>query len=136
MPVSTRVMARHKKAEPKWIEAPELDSPGGVIEPGQDYHDLGKSFPDAPVPRAQGDAIIHRADLDDLTGISSLMNWVSEGDIVIVKMKGILTRELELVVAVDKIQRFVEGDLSGEVVRLGERRLLLLPPTFASGIAS
>ena len=74
--------------------------------------------------------------MDDLTGISSLMNWVSEGDIVIVKMSGILARELELVVAVDKIQRFVEGDMSGEVVRLGERRLLLLPPSFASGIAT
>ncbi len=136
LPDSTRVMAKHKRTEPKWIEVPEFDSPGGVIEPGQDYHDLGKSFPDAPVPRAPGDAIVHRADLDDLTGISSLMNWVSEGDIVIVKMSGILARELELVVAVDKIQRFVEGDMSGEVVRLGERRLLLLPPSFASGIAT
>jgi SepF-like predicted cell division protein (DUF552 family) len=129
-------MARQKRSEPKWIEVPEFDSPGGVIEPGQDYHDLGKSYPDAPVPRAPGDAIVHRADLDDLTGIGPLMDWVSEGDIVVVKMSNILNRELELRVAVDKIQRFVEGDMSGEVVRLGERRLLLLPPTFASGIAS
>ena len=79
---------------------------------------------------------VHRADLDDLTGINPLMDWVSDGDIVIVKMSEILHRELALRVAVDKIQRFVEGDMSGEVVRLGERRLLLLPPTFASGIAS
>ncbi|MEC7744651.1 MAG: hypothetical protein VYB86_05065 [Candidatus Thermoplasmatota archaeon] len=129
-------MARQKRSEPKWIEVPEFDSPGGVIEPGQDYHDLGKSYPDAPVPRAPSDAIVHRADLDDLTGIGPLMDWVSEGDIVVVKMSNILNRELELRVAVDKIQRFVEGDMSGEVVRLGERRLLLLPPTFASGIAS
>ncbi|MBK70287.1 MAG: hypothetical protein CMB53_02675 [Euryarchaeota archaeon] len=129
-------MARQKRSEPKWIEVPEFDSPGGLIEPGQDYHDLGKRYPDAPVPRAPDDALVHRADLDDLTGIGSLMNWVSEGDIVIVKMSNILNRELELRVAVDKIQRFVEGDLSGEVVRLGERRLLLLPPTFASGIES
>jgi SepF-like predicted cell division protein (DUF552 family) len=129
-------MARRKRSEPKWIEVPEFDSPEGAIEPGQDYHDLGKGFPDAPVPRAPGDAIVHRADLDDLTGINPLMDWVSDGDIVIVKMSEILHRELELRVAVDKIQRFVEGDMSGEVVRLGERRLLLLPPTFASGIAS
>ena len=51
-------------------------------------------------------------------------------------MSGILARELVWVGAVDKSQRFVEGDMSGEVVRLGERRLLLLPPSFASGIAT
>ena len=42
LPAPTRGMARQKGSEPKWIEVPEFDSPGGVIEPGQDYHDLGK----------------------------------------------------------------------------------------------
>ncbi len=60
------------------------------------------------------------------------MDWVSDGDIVIVKMGKIIKNDLELNVAVNKIQRFVEDDISGEVLRLGERRLLLLPPNFTS----
>ena len=99
---------------------------------GQDYHDLGTSYPDAPVPRIVGDVVIRRSELDDLTGISELMNWISEGDMVIVKMGEIIKNDLELSVAVNKIQRFVEDDIAGEVVRLGDRRLLLLPSNFTS----
>ena len=56
------------------------------MAPGQDYHDLGTSYPDAPVPRIVGDVVIRRCELDDLTGISELMNWISDGDMVIVKI--------------------------------------------------
>ena len=60
------------------------------------------------------------------------MNWISDGDMVIVKMGEIIKNDLELSVAVNKIQRFVEDDIAGEVVRLGDRRLLLLPSNFTS----
>ena len=60
------------------------------------------------------------------------MNWVANGDLVIVEMTGLLEREIELHMAVDNIQYFVEKDLSGQVVRLGHSRLLLLPPSFES----
>ena len=62
-----------------------------------------------------------------------MMNWISDGDMVIVKMGEIIKNDLELHVAVNKIQRFVEDDIAGEVVRLGDRRLLLLPSNFTSG---
>ena len=55
---------------------------------------------------------------------------------VIVKMGEIIKNDLELNVAVNKIQRFVEDDIAGEVVRLGDRRLLLLPSSFTSGISN
>jgi SepF-like predicted cell division protein (DUF552 family) len=104
----------------------------GGIEPGEPYHDLGMKFPDAPVPRTAGDVIVHRALLEDVTGIAQLMDWVSDGDIVVVEMTGLMTRDMELQLAVGNIQEFVEGDLNGQLVRLGNTRLLLLPPTFES----
>ena len=130
--VYSSIVARGKRDGPKWIEVSDSDPQRESLGPGQDYHDLGSSYPDAPVPRITGDTVIRRADLEDLTGVSELMDWVSDGDIVIVKMGKIINNDLELNVAVNKIQRFVEDDISGEVLRLGERRLLLLPPNFTS----
>ena len=72
-------------AGPKWVEMPSIsDHISGSIEPGEPYHDLGMKFPHAPVPRTQGDVIVHRALLEDVTGIAQLMDWISDGDIVIV----------------------------------------------------
>ncbi len=120
-----------KDEGPKWVEMPSIsDSTLNSIEPGESYHDLGMRFPDAPIPRTKSDVIVHRATLEDVTGISQLMNWVSNGDIVIIEMTGLMSRDMELGLAVGKIQDFVEGDLSGQLVRLGSARLLLLPPTF------
>jgi len=89
-------------------------------------------FPHAPVPRTQGDVIVHRSLLEDVTGIAQLMDWISDGDIVIVEMTGLMSRDMELQLAVGKIQEFVEGDMRGQLVRLGNTRLLLLPPSFES----
>ena len=104
----------------------------GNIDAGENYHDLGIQYPDAPVPRGQNDAIVRRAVLEDISGAGELMNWVSDGDIVIVEMTGLLGRDMELQLAVSNIQEFVEGDICGQVVRLGSSRLLLLPPSFDS----
>tara|TARA_Y100000768_G_scaffold387237_1_gene377862 strand:+ start:2044 stop:2433 length:390 start_codon:yes stop_codon:yes gene_type:complete len=129
-------VGRGGRKEPKWIEVKGSEPNMDIMAPGQDYHDLGTSYPDAPVPRVAGDMVIRRCELDDLTGVSDLMNWVSDGDLVIVKMGEIINNDLELNVAVNKIQRFVEDDVAGEVVRLGDRRLLLLPSSFTSGISN
>ena len=126
-------VAKGESSGPRWIEMPSVpDNVGTPIEPGQNYHDLGVRYPDAPVSRGMGDAIVHRAVLDDITGVPMVMDWVSDGDLVIVEMSRLLGRELELQTAVERIRSFVEGDLSGEVVRLGDSRLLLLPVNFES----
>ena len=118
---------------PKWVEMPSIsDQNSGSIEPGEPYHDLGMKYVHAPVPRTQGDVIVHRALLEDVTGIAQLMDWISDGDIVIVEMTGLMTRDMELQLAVGRIQEFVEGDMRGQLVRLGNSRLLLLPPNFES----
>lgn len=118
---------------PRWVEMPSIsDQSVGRIEAGESYHDLGLKFPDAPVPRMKSDVIVHRAILEDVTGIPELLNWISDGDVVIVEMTGIMSRDMELRLAVGKIQDFIERDLNGQLVRLGNTRLLLLPPTFDS----
>lgn len=118
---------------PKWVEMPSVSGPiTGNIDAGENYHDLGIQYPDAPVPRGLNDAIVRRAVLEDISGAGELMNWVSDGDIVIVEMTGLLGRDMELQLAVSNIQEFVEGDICGQVVRLGSSRLLLLPPSFDS----
>jgi len=124
---------RSEDGGPKWVEMPSISGhSSSSIEPGQPYHDLGMKFPHAPVPRTQGDVIVHRALLEDVTGIAQLMDWISDGDIVIVEMTGLMSRDMELQLAVGKIQEFVEGDMRGQLVRLGNSRLLLLPPSFES----
>ena len=95
-------MARDDVGEPRWIEMPSINDDSGFhLEPGQNYHDLGEQYPDAPVPRGMRDAIVHRAVLDDITGVSKVMDWVSDGDLVIVEMSNLLTRELELQTTVE-----------------------------------
>ena len=89
---------------PKWVEMPSVsDSFNGTVEPGESYHDLGMRYPDAPIPRTRADVIVHRATLEDVTGISQLMDWVSDGDIVIVEMTDLMSRDMELGLAVGKI---------------------------------
>ena len=125
-------MAKETRPEPRWIEMPSLpvQASTATIEAGQDYHDLGELYADAPVARGVGDVIVQRAVLDDITGIPDILDWLSDGDIVILEMSRLLTAETELKMAVDKIQSFVEADMAGEVIRLGQSRLLLLPSTF------
>ena len=119
-------MAKPTRSKPKWIEMPSLPSKSNLsMDPGQDYHDLGELYADAPVARGMGDVIVHRAILDDITGIPKLLDWLSDGDIVILEMSRLITVETELRIAVDRIQSFVESDLSGEVIRLGTSRLFL-----------
>jgi|TARA_B100000959_G_C14981015_1_gene623496 SepF-like predicted cell division protein (DUF552 family) len=119
--------------EPEWLEMPSISNNWqGEIEPGEGYHDLGQRYPDAPVPRISDDVIVHRAILEDLSGIGPLIDWVSDGDIVIIELTELLDREMELHLAVEKIHSFIEGDIRGEVVRLGNTRLLLLPANFKS----
>ena len=118
---------------PKWVEMPSVTgTSSGNLDAGENYHELGIHYPDAPIPRSQSDVIVRRAVLEDISGAGDLMNWVSDGDIVIVEMADLLTRDMELQLAVSNIQEFVEGDICGQVVRLGSSRLLLLPSSFDS----
>ncbi len=92
------------------------------------YHDLGKLYPNAPVPSTVNGLVIHRATLHDLTGIYNLMDWLSDGEVVIVRMEKLLTRDLELQKAIEQLNQFILHDLGGQIIRLTDTRLMLLPP--------
>jgi SepF-like predicted cell division protein (DUF552 family) len=115
---------------PRWLDVPSLASASDVPELGEEYHDLGRRHPIAPVPRNQSDAMIHRALLHDLTGVEQLQDWLSEGDIVIVELKRLMNRGSEFKQAVSRLQIFIEKDIGGEMVQLGDSRLMLLPGAF------
>ena len=114
---------------PKWLQVPSIDQDEiPAPEPGQTYHDLGSLYPDAPVPRTKYELVIRRAVLHDLSGMERLLNWVSEGEMAIVEFRSLLDRELEFETTVEKLSSFIEGDMGGSLVQLGENRILLLPP--------
>ena len=92
------------------------------------YHDMEKLYPDAPVPKVAGGLVIHRAVLHDLTGVPQLMDWVADGEAVIVRMEKLMTREVECKTAIEKLNLFVEADMGGQIIRLTDSRLMLLPP--------
>ena len=72
--------------------------------------------------------VIHRAVLHDLTGVPQLMDWVADGEAAIVRMEKLMNRELELKTAIERLDLFVESDLGGQIIRLTDSRLMLLPP--------
>lgn len=92
------------------------------------YHDMDKLYPDAPVPKVADGLVIHRAVLNDLTGVPQLLDWIADGEAAIVRMEKLMTRELELQTAIERLNMFVESDLGGQIIRLTDSRLMLLPP--------
>ena len=102
------------------------------VAPAQAYHDLGDLYPDAPIPMMRGEAIIHRAVLQDSSGIEPLFDWVAAGDVAIVELKRLIQREVEFANCVSRLQELIEGDLGGALVQVGEDRLILLPAGFAA----
>ena len=80
----------------------------------------------------RGEAIIHRAVLQDSSGIEALFDWVAAGDIAIVELKRLINREVEFANCVSRLQELIETDLGGAMVQVGDDRLILLPSGFAA----
>jgi len=117
--------------EPRWLNVPSIEqAPLPAPDPGQAYHDLGALYPDAPVPRHPQEVVIRRAVLHDVSGLEMLLDWAADGQIVIIELRRIIDRDFELTTAIEQLSNFVEGDLGGQLVQLGEERILLLPPGF------
>lgn len=91
------------------------------------YHDLSVLYPNAPVPLFEGEMVLHNSTLLDLTGCGALMDWVSEGHGCIVEMKRMMKRTTEFNQALSMLNEFVEGDVQGQIIRITDTRLLLLP---------
>ena len=92
------------------------------------YHDLGKMYPNPPIPMDNSGMVLHRATLYDMTGIDALLDWLSDGDAVLVEMARLMNREHEVQTVFARLHRFIEKDMGGQIVQVTETRVMLLPP--------
>lgn len=92
------------------------------------YHNLGKMYPNPPIPMNNSGMVLHRATLFDLTGIDTLLDWVSDGDAALVEMARLMNREHEVETVLARLHRFIEMDMGGQIVQITETRVMLLPP--------
>jgi hypothetical protein len=91
------------------------------------YHNLNQLYPNAPVPLYEGEMVLHNSTLLDLTGCGALMDWVSEGHGCVVEMRRMMKRTTEFNQALSMLYEFIEGDAQGQIIRITDTRLLLLP---------
>ena len=106
------------------------DEPGGgsKLGDGSIFHDLEKMYPDAPIPE-EGGQILRNAVIDGSDGLPMLMDWVSQGDMVIVDVSPIIDHPGRLSEVIDPLMVFVEQQMGGQLLNFGHSRLLLLPST-------
>jgi SepF-like predicted cell division protein (DUF552 family) len=105
------------------VEQPPTPPPSSDI-----YHDLGKMYPNPPIPMNNSGMVLHRATLYDMTGIDALLDWLSDGDAVLVEMARLMNREHEVQTVFARLHRFIERDMGGQIVQVTETRVMLLPP--------
>ncbi len=116
---------------PAWLSLPSTRV-GKEIVPELRLQDLAAMHPSPPIPLDDGEVVVHRARLHDPTGLGLLLDWVAEGDVVIVEMKDVMRRTVELDAALSQLVRFIVDDTGGQIIQLGEDRLLLLPASLTA----
>ena len=92
---------------------------------GSTFHDLGKLYPNAPIPNKDG-LILRNATIDDPNGLVDVMNWVSQGDIVILDVSPVIDNEDRLNQIINPLMALVENQIGGELLNFGRTRLLIL----------
>ena len=92
------------------------------------FHNLGNKYTDPPITSNDTGLVVHRAVLNDITGISTLLNWLADGHASIVEMGRLIKRDTEFSAALDELHTFIEGDLGGQIIQITDTRLMLLPP--------
>ena len=116
---------------PAWLSLPSAHATKDAV-PELRLQDLAAMSPSPPIPLDDGEIVVHRARLHDPTGLSLLLDWVAEGDVVIVEMKDVMRRTVELDAALSQLVRFIVDDAGGQILQLGEDRLLLLPASLTA----
>ena len=92
------------------------------------FHNLGNKYPDPPIKSDDKGLVVHRAVLNDITGTSTLLDWLSDGHAAIVELGRLIKRDTEFNSALNSMHTFIEGDLGGQIIQLTDTRLMLLPP--------
>ena len=122
--------ASHQQDEMKSFQMPSVTAQGHAQSPQTniEYHNLGDLYPYAPVPLMHGELVLHYASLLDYTGTERISDWVSDGHAVIVDMSQIMSRSTEFSTSISALHHFIEKDMKGQIIRLNQDRLLVLPP--------
>ena len=92
------------------------------------FHNLGNKYPDPPITSNETGLVVHRAVLNDITGTSTLLDWLADGHASIVEMGRLIKRDTEFSTALDELHTCIEGDLGGQIIQITDTRLMLLPP--------
>ena len=112
---------------PRTLHMPSMEQKASTPTNDVIYHDLAKMYPHPPVPVDIDGLVIHRAILHDVTGVHELLDWLADGEAVIVEMERLMARDVELQAALKQLSAFIENDLGGQIVKVTESRLMLLP---------
>ena len=92
------------------------------------FHNLANKYPSPPITTNETGLVVHRAVLNDITGTSTLLDWLADGHASIVEMGRLIKRDTEFSTALDELHTFIEGDLGGQIIQITDTRLMLLPP--------
>ena len=114
----------------KTFEMPSMSGqkPKNQVPSTKIYHNLGNKYPDPPIISSDTGLVVHRAVLNDITGTSTLLDWLADGHASIVEMGRLIKRDTEFNAALDAMHTFIEADLGGQIIQLTDTRLMLLPP--------
>ncbi|MGY8670431.1 MAG: hypothetical protein ACKVJ7_05220 [Candidatus Poseidoniales archaeon] len=112
---------------PRTLHMPSMEQEATTPTNDVVYHDLGKMYPHPPVPVNRDGLVIHRAILHDVTGVGKLLDWLADGEAAIIEMERLMARDVELQAALKQLSTFIENDLGGQIVKVTESRLMLLP---------
>lgn len=117
VPLETIDLPSRKEITPQRIEAKS-----------QKFHKLDQTYPHAPVPDDVGGMVLHNSHLHDISGVSTLFDWLADGDAAIVELGSMISRESEFNAAIDQLSQFVIDDIGGKILQISDSRILLLPP--------
>tara|TARA_B100000287_G_C20357207_1_gene672269 strand:+ start:121 stop:576 length:456 start_codon:yes stop_codon:yes gene_type:complete len=116
-------------APPRALNLPSQTPEKEIVQDNSTvYHDLELLNPNAPVAETPDGMVLHQATLHDVTGLPTLFDWAADGDAAIIQMEKLMGRDVELQTALEQLTKFVEGDIGGQIIRLTDTRLMLLPP--------
>ena len=119
-------MAMADRDEPEWIPIGRASRTAEMQE-GETFHWMDGRYPDPPIASSINGTIIHRAEIRDITGLPQLLDWAAEGDISIVNTRHLMSRKTEFNAVIEELAEFVERDLGGEIIQIGDSRILILP---------
>lgn len=116
-----------KRNPPNWFQMPSTRSLDDDKIEERRYHDLDQLYPDPPISTDNG-VIVRRATLHEFSGAGRILDWVADGDIVLLELGRVVNRDFEFKHIVGELMQFVRDDIGGDILQFQDNHLLILPP--------